>query len=111
MISSDGAVTVHVAAAVAPDITPGSIFGSVAEASAFFEGGSLGYSATAGGHKLDGITLITKTWEVQPLAVRAVQSSYFGNTTLFPTGSIAFDCALLMRNIEHEWEPASEMYI
>lgn len=111
MISSDGEVSVHVAATVANEISPGSIFKSVDQASAFFEGGSLGYSATSGGHKLDGMTLHTKTWEVQPLAVRNVASSYFANPTLFPPGSIAFDCALLMRNIAHEWEPAVAMYV
>src|ERR1700682_2200578 len=111
MSSSDGVVSVHVAAAVANEISTGSIFGSVAQASAFFEGGSLGYSATSGGHKLDGIMLRTKTWEVQPLAVRTVESSYFADAALFPPGSIAFDCALLMRNIAHEWEWAAEMYI
>ncbi len=111
MRSSDGAVSVHVVAVVADEISSGSIFKSIEQASAFFEGGSLGYSATSGGHKLDGIVLHTQTWEVQALAIRTVESSYFADASLFPLGSIAFDCALLMRNIAHEWEPAAEMYI
>jgi hypothetical protein len=31
--------------------------------------------------------------------------------SLFPAGSIDFDCALVMRNIAHEWEPAAAMYV
>jgi len=29
----------------------------------------------------------------------------------FPAGSVTFDCALIMRNIAHEWHAAAEMYI
>jgi hypothetical protein len=111
MMSSDGAVTVHVAASVSDDWGSTSIFPSLEAASAFFEGGSLGYSARADGRKLDGVVLHTKTWDVQPLAVRAVSTSYFDDASRFPAGSAVFDCALLMRNIAHEWEPAAEMYI
>ena len=42
--------------------------GSIGDASAFFESGSLGYSATASGRRLDGITLTTESWRVAPLA-------------------------------------------
>jgi hypothetical protein len=83
----------------------------LAAASAFFEGGSLGYSATAAGNRLDGVTLQTESWAVEPLATDHVYSSYFADQTLFPAGSITFDCALLMRNIVHEWHAADDMYI
>lgn len=102
MRSADDAVSVRVDAASARELAEESIFGSLSEASSFFEPGSLGYSATASG-KLDGIVLRTKRWEVQPLRVAAVASSYFDDETRFPKGSIAFDCALIMRDIEHEW--------
>ncbi len=111
MASSDHVVGVRVAASVVSELPAGSIFGSLADASAFFEPGSLGYSATASGHMLDGIVLRTTTWEVQPLHVESVESSYFSNQELFPAGSIAFDCALIMRNIAHEWESAAAMYV
>jgi hypothetical protein len=42
-------------------------------------------------------------WKVEPLAVESVSSSFFDDPALFPRGSAQFDCALLMRNIEHEW--------
>ena len=32
-----------------------------------------------------------------------MESSFFDDRTRFPDGSIAFDCALLMRNTAHEW--------
>ena len=41
--------------------------------------------------------------EAQPLAVGEVRSSYFDDRSKFPEGSAIFDCALLMRGIEHEW--------
>jgi hypothetical protein len=111
MESSDQSVKVKVAATVVSELPAGSIFESTASASSFFEPGSLGYSATTGGHKLDGIVLRTDTWEVQPLCIESVASSYFSNPALFPAGSIDFDCALIMRNIAHEWESAAAMYV
>jgi hypothetical protein len=92
-----------------------SIFGSLGEASAFFEAGSLGYSATHDLGRYDGLELCCHNWHVEPLEVDEVTSSYFDDTSLFPPGSIELDCALLMRGIEHEWhgrpdlccEPAS----
>jgi len=110
MSSADEAVQVRVSGEVASRLPAGSIFASVDEASSFFEGGSLGYSATRDGRKLDGIVLRTRTWRVDPLAVDAVTSSYFADESLFPAGSAVFDCALVMRNIAHEWESAAEMY-
>lgn len=32
-----------------------------------------------------------------------VESSFFKNESLFPSGSVEFDCALLMRGIDHAW--------
>jgi hypothetical protein len=41
------------------------------------------------------------------LKVTSVYSSFFSDKSIFPKGSIAFDNALLMRGIEHEWEGVS----
>jgi hypothetical protein len=111
MSSVDGDVRVHVSGDVSTVLPSTSLFASVDEASAFFEGGSLGYSATEGGRKLDGILLRTDSWHVEALQVDSVSSSYFANEALFPSGSVSFDCALIMRNIAHEWESAVEMYV
>jgi hypothetical protein len=81
----------------------GSVFASLAEASVFFEQGSLGYSATRRPGHFDGLELESFGWEVTSLAVERVESSFFNDPQQFPPGSAAFDCALLMRNIEHRW--------
>jgi hypothetical protein len=80
-----------------------SIFGSLAEASAFFERGSLGYSVTAQPGRFDGLELRSFAWRVTPLTIENVRSSFFEDRTLFPAGSVEFDSALLMRGIDHEW--------
>lgn len=82
-----------------------SIFETLESASDFFENGDLGYSPNEG--KFDGLRLKAYNWEVRPLEVAHVKSSYFENEAIFPKGSVAFDNALLMTNIEHEWK--SEM--
>ena len=111
MRSADGRVEVDVVGQESNELTRTSVFQSVGEASAFFEAGSLGYSATASGRKLDGIVLKTESWSVAPLAIERAHSSYFADPMLFPRDSIAFDCALVMRNIPHEWASANEMYV
>ncbi len=80
-----------------------SVFDSLRTASAFFEGGALGYSATSTPGQYDGLELRTRQWQVEPLAVSRMESSFFQNPALFPVGSVEFDCALLMRGIDHEW--------
>ncbi len=70
-----------------------SVFGSVAEVSEFFERGSLGYSATRRAGEFDGLELHTFNWQVQPLAVDKVESSFFDDPQRFPPGSATFDCA------------------
>lgn len=49
------------------------------------------------------------TWQVTPLAVQYVQSSFFSDPARFPPGALAFDCALLMRNIAHEWHARGQL--
>jgi len=103
MRSTDGNAAVEVRASVADALPSTSRFGSLAEASAFFERGSVGYSATAAGDRLDGLRLDTRQWKVEPLAVHHVFSSWFSDQARFPQGSVAFDCGLVMRDIEHSW--------
>lgn len=109
MKSADGVVELQVAARVAASLPSTSSFATVEEASAFFEKGSLGYSATSSGKRLDGLVLKPLEWQVTPLAVDRVESSFFNDESRFPKGTVTFDCALLMRNIPHEWEAASEL--
>ncbi|MBZ0114888.1 MAG: DUF2071 domain-containing protein [Thermoanaerobaculia bacterium] len=87
-----------------------SVFKSLEEASAFFEAGSLGYSATQDPHVLDGLELRTKNWHVEALDVEEVYSSYFEDRSVFPDGTVRFDCGLLMRQIDHEWHAREPLY-
>lgn len=80
-----------------------SVFKSIHDASAFSEQGSTGYSARSGSNTLDGLKLQTNYWQATPFHVPVVYSSFFENRSIFPKGTIAFDHALLMRDIPHQW--------
>jgi hypothetical protein len=103
MTSDDGSAHVRVAGRVVPELPRGSLFGSMEAASAFFQQGSLGYSPGWRPGEFEALELRCEAWCMEPLAVESVESSLFDNRQLFPTGAIEFDCALLMRNIAHEW--------
>jgi len=101
--SGDGCTRVAVAGRVARSLPPGSIFGDLDRASAFFERGAVGYSATSQAGRYDGLELRVAEWRVEPLAVEHVASSFFEDASRFPDGAAVFDCALVMRAIPHEW--------
>jgi hypothetical protein len=111
MRSADGRIALDVIARTAERLPETSGFSSLNEASAFFEGGGIGYSVTSSGKRLDGVVLKTESWKVEALAVEHAHSTYFDDPAMFPPGSVAFDCGLIMRNIPHEWEAAQEMYV
>jgi len=111
MRSADGRVEIDIVGRSADQLPETSVFRTVGEASAFFEAGGVGYSVTSSGRRLDGVVLKTESWSVAPLAIERAHSSYFADREMFPAGSIGFDCALVMRNIPHEWETAAEMYV
>ena len=101
--SRDGATSVVVAGSPASRLPPTSIFGSVADASRFFELGRRGYSPSKRRGQLEGLELRTRNWSVVPFDVTDVHSSFFESPDLFPEGTAEFDNALLMRNVPHEW--------
>ncbi|MDF3056105.1 MAG: hypothetical protein K0R17_320 [Rariglobus sp.] len=109
MQSRDGEVSINVVGSEANEIPKTSCFASLVEASAFFEAGSLGYSASHTPEKSDGLILHTSEWRVRALEVSSVHSSYFEDPVRFPQGSVCFDHALVMRNILHEWHWAEDM--
>jgi hypothetical protein len=103
MSSIDGRTRVIVSGKLSTSLPSGSIFSSMDEVSSFFQRGSLGYSGTAENDHFDGLELRTFRWQLEPLDVSEVVSSFFDDVARFPAGSATFDCALLMRDIEHEW--------
>lgn len=106
MTNADGTI-ISVKASVCDEYSPSSIFGSLDKASAFFQEDSVGYSPAKDHY--DGIKLVVPKWIVKPLMVEKVESSYFSNPLLFPPGSIEFDNALLMEEINHEWHSMEDI--
>lgn len=101
--SKDGAMALQLQAEETDDFPVSSCFRSIGESSAFFEPGSVGFSVTKDCCRLDGIRLETHHWKVRPLAISQVKSSFFDDLSVFPAGSAAFDHALIMRDIPHDW--------
>jgi hypothetical protein len=108
--SRDGCMAVQLGAHENDLFPESSCFASLAESSAYFESGSIGYSVTRDCCRLDGIRLQTDGWQVRPLAVDHVESSFFGNESAFPAGSVTFDHALIMRDLTHQWHGEADMF-
>ena len=85
------------------------MFSSLAEVSEFFDRGALGYSETKTAGRFDGLELCCKNWRVESLEIERIESSYFEDESRFPPGSVEFDCALLMRGIQHEWHSREDL--
>ena len=103
MQSDDGKTFVRVSARLADGLGQDSIFSSLAEASEFFRGGSLGWSPRPATGEFDGLELCCREWRIEPLAVEQIRSSFFEDARLFSPGSAKFDSAFLMRDVAHEW--------
>lgn len=78
-----------------------SIFDGVSEASEYHRCGSVGYSPSPDGSKLEGVELDTDDWMVEPLGVDDVHASFFEER--LPNDAFELDNALLMKEIGHEW--------
>jgi len=111
MESRDKAMRVSLCGFESDELPPSSCFGSVAESSRFFENGSLGYSISRNHGQLDGLRLETRDWRVRGLTIERVESSFFADEVRFPAGSVEFDHALVMREIEHEWHQMPAMAV
>jgi hypothetical protein len=109
MQSTDQSIEVRLSGKLTDAFPASSCFASVAEASAFFEKGALGYSVRHASHQLDGIILKTHHWHVELLQIQEAFSSYFADERIFPQGSVQFDHALIMRDIAHEWHAAKPL--
>ena len=99
--SSDG-TSISVEAEETGHFDPDSIFQTLENVSDFFEKGAVGYSPNK--NKYEGLKLQAYTWQVRPLTVKNVHSSFYENERLFPKSSVQFDNALLMTRVEHEWK-------
>jgi len=107
--SDDDGTRLTVRANLAAELPKTSVFQSLEHASAFFQAGSLGYSATGDIRRFQGMELHCMKWQVEPLAIEEVHSSFFEDSAAFPAGSVEFDCALLMRGIRHVWRAQQDL--
>ncbi|WP_123533825.1 DUF2071 domain-containing protein [Halosimplex salinum] len=103
MESHDGETRMSVTASEADELPAGSVFDSVGAASEYHRLGAVGYSPAPGGGRFDGVELATDEWRVTPLSVEDVSASFFEDERRFPSDTVTFDNALLMRDIGHEW--------
>lgn len=100
--TSDDATRLLVEAKESTVFPANSIFGSLQNASSFFEKGATGYSPLE--NKYQGLQLQTHHWQVQPLKISEAWSDFFNDQNGFPRGSLHFDNALLMKQVTHEWK-------
>jgi hypothetical protein len=107
--TADGRGDVWLRARPARDLPSSSRFGSLDEASDFFAGGAVGYSATRDRDRLDGLRLRARVWHVEPLNLDWVVSSYFADRARFPIGTVEYDCTLIMRDMPHEWQAVPDL--
>ncbi len=105
----DGSAKVDVSVHVTDRLTGSHLFEDLEDASAFFEAGSVGYSATRQSRRFDGLKLETSAWQVQPAVVTEAHSSFFEDPAAFPAGTAELDCALVMRGVPVVWEPLSPL--
>lgn len=107
--SLDRTAAVSARVTTTPDWRASALFADVEEASRFFRQGAKGYSATSGGHCLEGLELRTGAWRVEPVEVLSARSTFFEDPTRFPAGTATLDGALLMRDVPVTWNPLPPM--
>ena len=107
--SLDGDVAIAVAAHVAGSVMPGSIFDSVEAASRFFRDAPVGYAATPCAGVFDGVELGTDGWDMSPLHLDEIASSFFDDRDRFPRGTAVADSAFLMANVTTRWRPQPKL--
>jgi hypothetical protein len=100
----DGSADVSVAVRLEENLVGSALFDDAASASAFFQRGSTGFSATHNPNRFDGLALHTTAWHVEPGSVQQAHSSFFSDQSTFPEGSAQLDCALVMRRVPVTWQ-------
>lgn len=84
------------------------LFASVEEASAFFHEGCVAYSPNPRHQAIDGVQLDSTAWIGSPMEVMRLHSSVLSDTHLFPTGSLVYDSALIVRDVRATWRSAGD---
>jgi hypothetical protein len=109
IVREDGGIEAAFTGSTTDALPPTSVFPNLHEATNFFSLGATGYSATNESDHYHGMELKTLDWTIQPLQVEKAISCFFADKTRFPEGSVELDCALLMRNVAHEWHSRPDL--
>lgn len=109
MDAADGDVYVRVCGGESETLPVDSYFDTLADSSDFFERGCVGWSPGSDRAVLDGLRLETMDWKIRPFTVTEATSSWFD--AHLPKGAFAFDHALLMRDVAHEWHEEPQMVL
>jgi hypothetical protein len=104
-----GLADVHFAGSFESAWPPDSVFPTFDDAVDFFRRGDCGFSCSLRAGRLDGLRLKTLQWEMRTLRPRRLYSAFFQDGERFSSKVIHFDCALLMRDIPHEWHEMSDV--
>ena len=111
VVRADGGTEISFAGHVTDALPSTSLFPSLEEAAGFFSLGATGYSATHVEGHYHGMDLKSKSWSIASLEIDEARSCFFDDTNRFPLGTAEIDCALLMRDIEHEWHSQPDIYL
>ncbi len=109
--ADDGGMRLAVHAVRSDRFPSTSVFPDLETASQFFSTGSLGWSPGRTADTCDGLELSCEQWRVEPLQMTSLESSFFSDENIFPDGSASFDCALLMRDIRHQWHSRGRLKV
>lgn len=101
--TNDGSAAVDVEVRVADHLSDSVLFDDVDQASDFFRLGSIGYSTGREPEEFEGMELTASQWRIDPCVVDRAASSFYDDRSVFPTGSIELDCALVMRKVPVRW--------
>jgi len=105
--SGDGQADLEVCGQQAKAWPADSVFGAFGSASQCMRGCSLGYSPNARSSKFHGMQLDCERWPAEPFEIEGLRSAFFDDPARFPPESLAFDSALVMRDIPHRWQAAN----
>ncbi len=81
----------------------GSVFPAVEDASSFFRTAPQGYAVTPDAGVFDGVELETCGWDIKPMTLDGVHSSFFEDVSRFPIGTAELDSAFLMERVDTTW--------
>lgn len=99
--SIDGTMDLRVEARESDRMSAESIFDSLDDASEYFKASTCGCSPNQ--ESYDQLELEPHNWNFSPLYIEHLETSWFERETRFPAGTIEFDSAFIMRDIDHEW--------